>query len=187
MVCDKMFKHVSGFFSELIFLFESNYLKIVNMATKRLQFFIVFLTTITVCKAFTIPYADEKTDSGSDESNSYSSEEMNLPKRGLSIRGDLRALARMLRFQQAKRLPFRVKQILPSHQKLINKGKRTKEDSNESTINSLEGLLASKMKRGRLSINSSLHSLSDMLAASGHARSNEEIFANKHRLIGLGK
>lgn len=160
------------------------------MLANRHQLFLAFLTLLGICKAFSIPYADEKFDSGSDERDNSSTDDISLPKRGLSIRGDLRALARMLRFQQAKRLPFRRKPLLPSHIRLINKGKRTFEGPivQNAPLNRSEDIYDSKTKRrGRLSINSSLHSLSNMLAASGNARSNEEIFANKHRLIGLGK
>lgn len=113
--------------------------------------------------------------------------DIDLRKRSFSVRGDLRALARMLDFRQIKR---RQKSVNPSHKQLIDLGKRNGEDDSSDVTYSTEDdgrAYLSLLKRGRLSINGALQSLSEMLASSGRSRLSEEVSSNKNRLLGLGK
>jgi len=157
-----------------------------------IQVCIVFGTVLVVSKALLVPSEnDEFSTKGTEDEYKDS---IDLRKRGLSVRGDLRALARMLRFQQDKRRQnsfIRQSTVNPSHKKLIDLGKRNGLNENDADeyrhAESSEPGYSALIKRGRLSINGALQSLSDMLASSGRNRLSEEVSSNKNRLLGLGK
>lgn len=181
------FRHLF-FFLFYRFLFPP-YRKDMNL--NGIHIVLVFVSAFVVCKAMYLPNEDDDLQSDNTETGSeYRGGDISLQKRRvLSVRGDLRALARMLRFQQNKRRQGQTS-VLPSHTQLIGLGKRndlTVADDEENRIKRLQDAFNSVVKRQRLSINGALHSLSDMLASSGRTRLSEEVSSNKNRLMHLGR
>ncbi|KAK3088672.1 hypothetical protein FSP39_022207 [Pinctada imbricata] len=103
----------------------------------------------------------------------------------ISLNGDMRSLAKMLMRHYGNRSVKRpVENYTSLRKKLYALGKR---DAKPTLRDLLKDWIFKQTKRQRLSVNSALASLADMVSADGHRRMKEEMSSNHQRLLGLGK